>query len=885
MNKVKIFCLMLLCFLCNQIAIASEPEVFKLSNGHTVVLQQIPNSKLVCVDTWVKTGSVNETDANTGVAHFLEHLFFKGSSKYKAGEFERILDGKGAIYNAATSKDFTHFYITIKKEDLPLALDLQSNMLLTPLIPQYEMDKERLVVLEEISRSKDNPNNIVFQNMNSILFKTHPYKREVIGTADVIKKISRTEVFSFYNKWYVPENMVTVIIGNINKDNALELASKYFVCQRSKSMSLSPQSKYTREAELSKKETKIQRGRYNTAYLEMAFKGCEFKNTKDTYAMDLLAIILGQGKTSYLYKALKENKNLVTYVDAGHYSLRDDSIFYISAGLNSGNYSVVEKEIIKQIDEIRSKGVTAEELKKAKNILERSYIYSNESVEDIANTIGYNMTLGNDLKYYKNYIEEVKKINEKDILNVANQYLNPEKMAISLLLPEKTKLGANSCGYTPKHIAARADGLLTFNYKPQTNQLSKNPPLQVYKNTAVGGAQLIIEKNDNNDIVAVEIFIKGGEFLAKPGVCNVLVKTLLRGTKTASAQEISQNLEDSGIIISPSVNPDYIQISVKSTKADFDKAFGILKDIMNNANFPEAEVVKAKKDIIDGIKFQQDQPKTVALDMLKAQIYPKKAYGYSMEDVKATMPNITRADPANYYYSYFAPQNMAISVCGNVDVCDIRKKFDNFVTRQGKPVDIKTFVIPFTPLEHDLKVTTKKRTQSAWVMTGRKVCGVRDEKDFAVLKVINSILSGGMSSRLFVDLREKKGLAYEVGCFYPTFYNNSYFVLYIGTNPKNIALVQQEFKNQINTLMVQPVSEGELFLAKQRLIGYLALSQETNSQRAFERGRYELFSKGYNFTDKYEKLIESVSADDIIKVANKYFKQPSVVATVEPIED
>lgn len=885
MNKVKVFCLIVLCFLCMQIAMASEPEVFRLQNGQTVVLQQVPNSKLVCVDTWVKTGSINEIDENSGVAHFLEHLFFKGSSKYKAGDFERILDGKGAIYNAATSKDFTHFYITIKKEDLPLALDLQSDMLLNPLIPQNEMDKERMVVLEEISRSKDDPNSIVFQNINSILFKQHPYKREVIGSADVIKNISREEVFDFYNKWYVPENMVTVIIGNIDKEKALALVNQYFICEKTKSLCLSPKNKYMQESELTTIETKIQKGKYNTAYLQLAFKGCDFKNTKDTYAMDLLAVILGQGNTSYLYKALKENKNLVTYVDAGHYSLRDDSIFYISAGLNSENYSAVENEIISQISQIRCKGVTPEELQRAKNILERSHIYSNESVENIANSVGYDMVLGNDLQYYTTYIDEIKKITEKDILRVANQYVNPNKMAVSLLLPENAKIGAKPVDFKPKHIAARATGIMTYNYKPEDSQLPTTLPSRVYKNTTSGGAQLIVEKNDAADIVAVEILIKGGEFLAKPGVCDVLTKTLTRGTKKASAQEISRQLEDNGIIITPDVNSEYLSISLKSTKADFDKAFEILKDIMNNAAFPEKEVAKAKKDILDEIKFQQDQPQDVALDMLKSKIYPKQPYGYSMNDIKESMPKITRADAANYYYSYFAPQNMVISVSGNVDVCDIRKKFDNFVARKGKPVDIKAFMMPFAPLESSSKVMTKRRTQSAWIMTGQKTCGFRDEKDFATLKVINSILSGGMSSRLFIDLREKKGLAYEVGCSYPSLYNGSYFVFFIGTNPKNTELVQKEFSNEINRLMTQPVSPEELNLAKQRLIGYLALGQETNSQRAYQRGRYELFGKGYNFTDKYEKLIESISADDIMKTANKYFKQPSVVAIVEPIED
>jgi zinc protease len=871
----KIFIIIACLIIFSQAAMASEPEVFKLDNGQTVVIQRVPQSKLVCIDTWIKTGSVNENDKNTGVAHFLEHLFFKGSKKYKQGEFEKILDGKGAVYNAATSKDFTHYYVTIKKEDLALALDLQADMLLNPAIPQNELDRERMVVLEEIARSKDSPNNIVFQNLNSILFKQHPYKRDVIGSENIIKNITRKEIFEFYDKWYTPSNMVTVIVGNVDKKEALNLVKASFNQPRGKTC----QNVYPREISLKKLDKKIEKGKYNTAYLEIAFKGCEFKNTKDAYALDVLSVILGQGATSYLYKALKEDKNLVTYVDAGHYSLRDDSIFYISLGLNSDNYSAAENEVVKQINLIRKKGVTLGEVQKAKNILERSYIYGNESVENIANSIGYNMVLGGDLKYYTCYINNVKKITDQDILRVANEYLNPDKMAVSLLVPEKTKVGMEEFEKKCSHLASRAEGLV-YNFKP------KKVLPEVIETTTKENAKLILEKNKTADVVAVEIFIKGGDFLAnKIGLCNVLSKSLIRGTKDFSAQEISAQIENSGIMLVPNSTPDYFHISLKSTKTDFDKAYGILKDVMNNASFIEAEVKKAKGDILDEIKIQQDNPQSVAMGKFKSAIYPNTPYGVSLEQLKKTVPTITRADIVNYYNNYFTPENMVISVSGNIDICDVQAKFDDFINKQGKKVDQKSFNTPFKPLDKAEKTVAKKKTQTTWVVMGQRVPSLNNEKDFATLKVINSVLSGGMSSRLFINLREKKGLAYEVGCIYPTLLNNSYFLLYIGTNPKNTELVQKEFQNEINSLLTKKLSEEELCLAKQRLVGYLALSQETNSQRANQRGRYEILNKDYDFSDKYEKLVESVSADDIIEVANKYFKQPFVTSIVEPIEE
>lgn len=870
----KIF-LMLACFLCiSQGAFAlPSPSVCVLKNGQTLVMQQVKESNLVCVDTWIKTGSINETPSNSGVAHFLEHLFFKGSKNHPQGEFEKILDSKGASYNAATSKDFTHYYITIKKDDLPLALDLQSDMLLNPCLNLEDIDRERKVVLEEISRSKDKPSSVVFKNLNGLLFSSHPYKREVLGDGAVIQNISRDEIYDFFYKWYAPENMITVITGNFEPSEAKKLVEEKFSQKKRKNCALN----YQKEPSIKQISTKIETGNYNTTYIEMGFKGTEFKNKKQNYSLDVLGVILGQGTTSRFYKSLKEDKNLINYVDSGHYSLKDDSIFYISLGLDSKNYSKVQNEIINQIKCLQEKGITQEELMRAKNILERSFIYSNESIENIANAIGYNMVLGNNIKYYTDYIEEIKKLTIKDINEVACQFLDVNKMAVSVLYPQNEKLGeANIRSFCDEHLAYNATGKLVFNYKTKENCPSS--PKILNENPFI-----IFEKNKSNDVVSVEIFIKGGDWVSsRIGLCDVLSRTLTRGTINALAQDISKQLEDNGIILDATSNPDYLQISLKSTKYDFDKAFSILKDIMNNATFPEKEIAKSKQEILSAIKQQKDLPQMIGFNAMKHKLYPNAPYGYSLANLEKNIPLISQSDIIDYYKQYFNSENIIVSVCGNVEEDKIKNLFSDFVENSGKEVDLNAFQKPFAPLSKPTKILINKPSQTAWVFYSVKTPSIKDEKDFVCLKVINSILSGGMSSRLFVELREKRGLGYEVGASYPTLLNNSYFACYIGTNPKNTDFVLKEFKNQINKLCSQKIDNQELTSAKQRLIGYLAQAQETNEQKASMRGHYQALNKPYNFVNEYEKMIETVTADDIINVSNKYLKQSSVTIVVKP---
>ena len=194
--------LVLVILMFANVVFAGDFNVYKLENGQTVIIQEVKTNPIVTIDTWIKTGSINETDENNGVSHFLEHLFFKGSTNHAPGEFDKILETKGAITNAATSKDFTHYYITIPSKDFDLALEMHSDMLLHPLIPRKELEKERKVVIEEIMKDANSPNTLVYDNLISMLYTNHPYKRKVIGTADIVSTIHRDKILEYYNQYY-----------------------------------------------------------------------------------------------------------------------------------------------------------------------------------------------------------------------------------------------------------------------------------------------------------------------------------------------------------------------------------------------------------------------------------------------------------------------------------------------------------------------------------------------------------------------------------------------------------------------------------------------------------------------------------------------------------
>ena len=294
---MKKYIVLLCVILFGSIAFASDYNVYKLDNGQTVIVKQIASNPIVIIDTWIKTGSINENDKNTGVSHFLEHLFFKGTETHPTGDFDRLLESKGAVTNAATSKDFTHYYIKLPSKDFDLALTLHADMLLNPQIPRTEMEKERKVVLEEIAKDKNSPSDLVYDNLNELMFKVHPYKRQVIGTSQVIETITREEILDYYKTHYAPENMITVIVGDVNPDEAAQKVKEAFTCE-ARNVS---KKHYKKEPPILSQRIKEEIFDSNSAYMMIGYRGTS-ATAKDMFALDVLATILGEGRTSKFYQ-------------------------------------------------------------------------------------------------------------------------------------------------------------------------------------------------------------------------------------------------------------------------------------------------------------------------------------------------------------------------------------------------------------------------------------------------------------------------------------------------------------------------------------------------------------------------------------------------------
>ena len=858
---MKKFIIIAAIVICGNTVWAASAQMFKLDNGQTVVIQEVKNNPIVTIDTWIKTGSIDEDDSNNGVAHFLEHLFFKGTKNHESGEFDQILETKGAITNAATSKDFTHYYVTIPSKDFDLAMELHGDMMLHPLIPRNEMEKERKVVLEEINKDLVSPTRILQENLNSMMYTTHPYKRKVIGRSDVIETITRDQVLNFYNAHYSPSNMITIVVGDVDTNHALERIKEVFNAEYKKQT----KTIYPKESQLTSQQKKVEYIKTESGYMVIGFRGTPI-NDSDSYALDVLSTILGDGRSSVLNQVLKEKKRLAFSVDAGNSTFRDDGIFYISANFEPEKCKQVQSAIFDEIKNIQDKGVSDEQLSLAKNIIERNTYYSRESITNIATEIGYTMALTNDIKFYDTYLDKIKSVSKDEVKRVANKYLGENRSAVSIILPESSK-------NIP--VANKIQNLGTAELVSESNGTQKYH--------LSDGATMLYTPNSSNDIIAISIYAKGGQLLDKiAGTANLTAATMMKGTKNYTSLELSQVLEDNGIKIVPSVGADAFSITVLTTKDEYDKTMELLNEVVNNAIFDDYEIEKVKSDKLSAIKTNKDVPIKQAIEEYRDMIYKNTPYSISSKVLEKNIQNIKKSDIIEYYNKIFNPKNIVISINGNIDkdktIQDLNKIFEPKAGSQT--FDYKIYDSKIPRITAPRTNTIKMPTETAWILLGWQTDGVLSEKDYATLQVIDSILGTGMSSRLFKELREQEGLAYQLGTGYSPNVLRGSFMMYIGTNPATLEKSKQGLFSEIEKLKTEYVGDKELKDAKEKLIGNYVIGLETNLDKASNTGWYEASTRGYEFKEKYVDLINSVTDADIIEVANKYFNDNYIMSIV-----
>lgn len=428
-----------------------DVEIYERDNGHKIVLAH-KEGEMVNVSSWVKTGSINEDDNNNGISHFLEHLMFKGTHAHKVGEFDRMLESKGAIVNAATWKDYTFFYVTLPKgidnKDFKLAVDLHSDMMMDPVFPSEELGapfdindvtvtdkRERHVVIEEIRMRKDQPWTKVYNICNYNLYTAHPYKRDVIGTPEIISQVTRDDIDNYYRKFYTPKNVTTIVVGDFDHEEVLNtICEKFtFPARVQGENRVNPIDNPPNQTKYIETKSNVQ-----TGYMMFGWLGPKAAELKETICLDLISIIFGDGTSSRLQQNLIEKlpEQIFNMIGSEHYQFKDGNNFFIQANFKP-EYKNKALELVKgELAGLLNNRITGEELSKAKKRTKSRFAFAAETVSEIGETIGYYMTVCDDLKLIEEYLADLDSITVADLEETIKKYLDINNVVISVLMPE-----------------------------------------------------------------------------------------------------------------------------------------------------------------------------------------------------------------------------------------------------------------------------------------------------------------------------------------------------------------------------------------------------------------------------------------------------------------
>ncbi|MBF2065786.1 MAG: insulinase family protein [Calothrix sp. C42_A2020_038] len=411
----------------------------------------------------------------------------------------------------------------------------------------------------------------------------------------------------------------------------------------------------------------------------------------------------------------------------------------------------------------------------------------------------------------------------------------------------------------------------------------------VHRTVLSNGIVVIVTENLVADIVAARLFIRAGsccEPREKAGLAHLLSTVMTKGCDGLSSMQIAEAVESVGASLSADSTSDYFLVSLKTVTADFPEILALAGRMLRFPTFPELEVELERRLALQDIRSQKEQPFNIAFEQLRQAMYQNHPYAMSGLGNETTMGNLTRDDLVQFHQTYFRPDNLVISIAGRIAfesaVTLVEEIFSDWQVSKPQPLPINLPDVNFAP-QH---VFTPQNTQQSILMLGYMAPSVHSS-DYASLKLLSTYLGNGLSSRLFVELREKRGLAYEVSALYPTRLFPAAFVVYMGTAPENTKTALVELQNEVDLLRTHKLEPAILQAAKNKILGQYALGKQTNAQLAQVYGWYETLGLGIHFDQDFQDLITAVTTSSAMAAACNYLREPyiSLVGQQEAIDN
>jgi len=859
---------------------SDEIHYQKLDNGLSVLLREARLAPVANLQIWARVGAADEGPGEEGLAHFHEHMLFKGTERRGVGQIAAEVEGAGGRINAYTSFDMTVYYATLPSEALSTGVDVLTDAVRYSLFDPDEIRREQDVVLEEIRRSDDTPGHVLSELSFAEAYRVHPYRRPILGTMESVAALDHARCLDFFERWYAPDNLTIVAAGDFDaRALAHEIEAAFEGSEPAGAVRNRPL-----EPHHDHMHCRVERRSFEHQRIELNYPACQFSHEDATY-LDLLAFLLGECESSRLVRDIR-NAGLAERVHASSYTPFERGLFSIELETDEARSRRAVEVVSEQIERLRIEPVEDSELERARTNFLASEHFERETVSGMANKLANFEVVGTGWESERAYLETVRKATPEDLLRVAQLYLSADELTATALVPDNTgdTLDANSlsqaihAGVTKARNRDRSPSSRKSappsSPSPASRARPSLPPStadEIHSYTLADGATLHVAPRNTLPIVAARVAFSGGllsESPTKAGLTSFLASMWTRGTHShPSAPLFASATEDLAADISGFSGRSSQGLSLEVTQDRWPAGLELMTEVLTEPLFDDDEFAIERREVLAAIERREDQLAHQAFLLFARTHYETHPYRLPLLGERESVESFSVEDIRNHHDRLIRSPNLVMAVAGDVDPDNTAQ----LVSSHLSSLHGGSFEKPSPPEEPAPEtiresVTHKDRAQTHMVV-GFRGLTVSDPDRFA-LELIAQLLAG-QGGRLFLELRDRRGLAYTVSASNVEGAAAGFFAVYIATAPEKVDEAKAGIFEQLEILLAKPPTIEELTQTQNNLIGNFTIGQQRCAARAAHIALDSLYGLGPDAYQDYASKIRSLSQDDILRVAHR----------------
>ena len=838
--------------------IPPDVRLVTLENGLTIIIREDHSAPVVAVQAWCNTGSINEGKwLGAGLSHVLEHMLFKGTTTRPGSRIDQEVQQAGGYMNAYTSFDRTVYHINVPDTGATVAIDILCDIMQNASLPAEELDKELDVIRREMDMNQDDPSRRAGRRLFEVAYTKSPYRFTIIGYPDIFNSLKPADILAYYRERYVPNNIFYIVTGDVKTDEVIDQIRTAF--SRSKAMPMAPMVLPSEPRQTGPREI-IEEASIQLGFFHFAWHIPDVRHP-DMPALDILASLLGSGRSSRLFREVREKKGLVTSADAWTYCAAGQGLFGMSAVVDAGKFATAREALLAEVDRVQNKAVPASELAKVVKQFAAGMLATRKTMQGQAQDLGSNWIAANDLNFSERYLAAARLVTPADLQRVAREYLTASNRSLYALLPQ---------GAAPKVTS--------------TVQVSAERAVQ--KIDFPNGLRLLVKEDHRLPFVEMRAVFQGGvlaETEKNNGLTQLMSKMLLQGTARRNAEEISTGIESVGGSIETFGGNNSFGISAEVLSEDLKTGFDVFADVLLNPSFPAEAFERERRIQLELIRSQRDHLLQSCSQAMRRALFGRAGYGLDPSGSEASVKGLTLSALPAFYKTMVVPNNCVMAVFGDVHDGELKAAISKYFGqwKAGAPI------VPSAPRPQPLtsikRVTEIRDKEQAVLLAGFPGTSLKDDDRYAL-----ELLQEGCSdlgSRLFLRIREKLGLAYYVGAQNFLGVVPGFFAFYAGTALDKLPQVEEELLKEVKLLGEEGFSEEELKRSKAKIVGQKKIARQDLGGYAVTVALDELYGLGHDHIDREDARYEAVTLADIKAVAKKYLTPGALVlATIKPPE-